>query len=52
LFLINSSSDAFSKREKAAEDLAIRQRETEKLRELSAKLKENQKHMAQLQKDM
>ncbi|OLN88660.1 ATPase inhibitor, mitochondrial [Colletotrichum chlorophyti] len=40
--------DAFQKREKAAEDYAIRQREKEKLLELKKKLAEQQAHLQQL----
>ncbi|KAL1894431.1 ATPase inhibitor [Sporothrix stenoceras] len=42
------TSDAFTKREKAAEDYAIRQREKEKLMQLKQKLKEQQAHLEQL----
>ncbi|CAK7232440.1 ATPase inhibitor [Sporothrix bragantina] len=40
--------DAFTRREKAAEDYAIRQREKEKLLQLRQKLKEQQAHLDQL----
>ncbi|WYZ34658.1 hypothetical protein EsH8_I_000934 [Colletotrichum jinshuiense] len=40
--------DAFQKREQAAENLAIRQREKEKLLELKKKLTEQQAHLQQL----
>ncbi|KAJ9139182.1 hypothetical protein NKR23_g8035 [Pleurostoma richardsiae] len=41
-------ADAFQKRERAAEDFAIRQREKEKLLELKKKLAEQQAHLKQL----
>jgi len=41
-------ADAFQKRERAAEDFAIRQREKEKLLELKKKLAEQQAHLQQL----
>ncbi|KAL8370586.1 hypothetical protein RB595_000790 [Gaeumannomyces hyphopodioides] len=40
--------DAFQKREQAAENYAIRQREKEKLMELKKKLAEQQNHLKQL----
>jgi len=42
--------DAFQKRERAAEDFAIRQREKEKLIELKNKLAEQKKHLEALSK--
>ncbi|TFB06496.1 ATPase inhibitor [Trichoderma ghanense] len=42
--------DAFQRREKAAEDYAIRQREKEKLLELRKKLTEQQEHLDRLAK--
>ncbi|ERS98399.1 hypothetical protein HMPREF1624_05183 [Sporothrix schenckii ATCC 58251] len=42
------TADAFTRREKAAEDYAIRQREKEKLLQLRQKLKEQQAHLDQL----
>lgn len=42
------SGDAFQKREKAAEDYAIRQREKEKLLEMKKKIVEQQAHLQQL----
>ncbi|KAM7207054.1 Mitochondrial ATPase inhibitor, IATP domain containing protein [Rhypophila sp. PSN 637] len=44
--------DAFQRREKAAEDYAIRQREKEKLLELRKKLHEQQAHLQQLSDHM
>lgn len=46
------SGDAFTRREKAAEDYAIRQREKEKLMQLKQKLKEQQAHLDQLSQHM
>ncbi|CAK7263762.1 ATPase inhibitor [Sporothrix epigloea] len=43
-----TGGDAFTRREKAAEDYAIRQREKEKLMQLKQKLKEQQAHLDQL----
>ncbi|KAK2601736.1 ATPase inhibitor [Conoideocrella luteorostrata] len=40
--------DAFQRRERASEDLAIRQREKEKLIELKNKLAEQQQHLKRL----
>ncbi|KAH7329305.1 mitochondrial ATPase inhibitor, IATP-domain-containing protein [Stachybotrys elegans] len=40
--------DAFQRREKAAEDFAIRAREKEKLMELKRKLAEQQQHLQRL----
>jgi hypothetical protein len=40
--------DAFSKREKASEDLYVRQKEREKLKELKAKIEQQQKHLKEL----
>lgn len=40
--------DAFQRREKASEDLAIRKREHEKLLELKQKLHEQQEHLKRL----
>lgn len=45
-------SDAFQKREQAAENYAIRQREKEKLLELKKKLAEQQSHLKQLSDHM
>ncbi|KAI9788506.1 MAG: hypothetical protein M1816_006846 [Peltula sp. TS41687] len=45
-----ASGDAFSKREKANEDFAIKQREREKLMALKEKLKQQQQHMNELEK--
>ncbi|KAL7818100.1 mitochondrial ATPase inhibitor, IATP domain-containing protein [Trichoderma aethiopicum] len=44
------TGDAFQRREKAAEDYAIRQREKEKLLELRKKLTEQQEHLDRLAK--
>ncbi|KAL6895533.1 mitochondrial ATPase inhibitor, IATP domain-containing protein [Trichoderma longibrachiatum] len=44
------AGDAFQRREKAAEDYAIRQREKEKLLELRKKLTEQQEHLDRLAK--
>ena len=41
-------SDAFSRREQASEDMAIRQRERERLLELRKKLDEQQTHLKKL----
>ncbi|GAB0131632.1 hypothetical protein EsDP_00000094 [Epichloe bromicola] len=40
--------DAFQRRERASEDMAIRQREREKLQELKKKLEEQQQHLQRL----
>ncbi|GAO13822.1 uncharacterized protein UV8b_03950 [Ustilaginoidea virens] len=40
--------DAFQRRERASEDLAIRQRENEKLRELKKKIAEQKQHLQRL----
>lgn len=40
--------DAFQKRERAAEDYSIRQRELQKLQELKKRLAEQQNHLKQL----
>jgi len=45
-------SDAFSKREKAQEDYAIRLREKEKLAELKKKLAEQHAHLKKLEEHM
>lgn len=45
-------SDAFQRREKGAEDFAIRQREKEKLMELRKKLDEQQSHLKKLSDHM
>ncbi|PFH61772.1 hypothetical protein XA68_16301 [Ophiocordyceps unilateralis] len=42
--------DAFQRRERASEDMAIRQREREKLLELKKKLSEQQQHLERLSK--
>lgn len=47
-----SNRDAFQKRERAAEDYAIKQREKEKLLELRKKLHEQQAHLKQLSDHM
>jgi hypothetical protein len=44
--------DAFQRREKAAEDYAIREREKEKLLELKKKLAEQQEHLKRLSDHM
>ena len=44
--------DAFSKREKANEDYAIKLREKEKLLELKKKLAEQQEHLKKLEEHM
>ncbi|RKU40580.1 hypothetical protein DL546_002289 [Coniochaeta pulveracea] len=44
----SGGGDAFQKREKAAEDYAVRQREKERLLELRKKLHEQQAHLKQL----
>lgn len=45
-------SDAFQKREKAAEDYAIRQREKEKLQDLKKRLEASHDHIKKLEQDM
>jgi hypothetical protein len=45
-------SDAFTKREKANEDYAIRMREKEKLMELKKKLQEQHEHLKKLEEHM
>ncbi|KAL2064879.1 hypothetical protein VTL71DRAFT_4019 [Oculimacula yallundae] len=45
----NSGGDAFTKREKANEDYAIRMREKEKLLDLKKKLAEQHEHLKKLQ---
>ncbi|RDA93458.1 hypothetical protein CP533_2675 [Ophiocordyceps camponoti-saundersi (nom. inval.)] len=42
--------DAFQRRERASEDMAIRKREQEKLLELRKKLQEQQEHLNRLSK--
>ncbi|KAJ0325209.1 hypothetical protein Brms1b_000512 [Colletotrichum noveboracense] len=49
---MGGQGDAFQRREKAAEDMAIRQREREKLLELKKKLAEQQAHLQQLSDHM
>ena len=44
--------DAFTKREKASEDYAIRSREKEKLEVLKKKLVEQQEHLKKLEDHM
>jgi hypothetical protein len=44
--------DAFTKREKANEDYAIRKREQEKLLELKKKLQEQHEHLKKLEEHM
>ncbi|KAH8814157.1 mitochondrial ATPase inhibitor, IATP-domain-containing protein [Hyaloscypha sp. PMI_1271] len=44
-----ASGDAFTKREKANEDYAIRMREKEKLMELKKKLQEQHEHLKKLE---
>ena len=46
------SADAFTKREKANEDYAIRTREKEKLLELKKKLAEQHEHLKKLEDHM
>lgn len=50
--LTRFNSDAFQRRERANEDLAIRQREKEKLLELKKRLAEQQAHLKQLSDHM
>ena len=50
--LIFVHSDAFTKREKANEDYAIKQREKEKLLELKRKLAEQHEHLKKLEEHM
>ncbi|KAI0998647.1 hypothetical protein K3495_g9547 [Podosphaera aphanis] len=47
-----ASQDAFSTREKANEDYAIRTREREKLLELRKRVAEQQQHLGRLQKHL
>ena len=49
---MNQNRDAFSKREKANEDYAIRMREKEKLMELKRKLAEQHEHLKKLEAHM
>ncbi|KAI5781799.1 mitochondrial ATPase inhibitor, IATP-domain-containing protein [Geopyxis carbonaria] len=44
------SGDSFTKREKAAEDLYVRQMEKQKLKELKIKLQQQRKHLDDLDK--
>jgi hypothetical protein len=44
--------DAFSKREKASEDYAVKMREKEKLLELKKKLAEQHEHLKKLEEHM
>lgn len=44
-----AQGDAFNKREKAQEDLGIRQREQEKLKELKEKLKQQRSDLDKLE---
>lgn len=46
------SSDAFSKREQADENLYVRQKEQEKLQQLKRKIEDHQKHLAELDKSV
>lgn len=46
------SQDAFTKREKASEDYAIRMREKDKLLELKKKLAEQHEHLKKLEEHM
>jgi hypothetical protein len=50
--LFDSISDAFTKREKASEDYAVKQREKEKLLELKKKLAEQHDHLKKLEEHM
>lgn len=43
-----AAGDSFTKREKAAEDLYIREQEKLKLKELKAKLQQQRKHLDEL----
>ncbi|KAL8713195.1 MAG: hypothetical protein Q9220_002716 [cf. Caloplaca sp. 1 TL-2023] len=45
-----AQGDAFSKREKAGEDLYVRQKEMEKLQALQQKIAEHKKHLEELDK--
>jgi hypothetical protein len=45
-------SDAFNKREEAAENLYVRQKEKEKLLELRKKIREQQGHLKELEKHL
>ena len=45
-------SDAFQRRERASEEMAIRKAEAEKLKKLMKKLKEQQAHLQQLSDHM
>jgi len=46
----SAADDSFTKREQAAENFAIREREKAKLQELTAKLEDQQKHLDDLKK--
>lgn len=46
------SSDAFSRREKASEDMAIKAREREKLLDLRKKISEQHEHLNRLEKHL
>jgi hypothetical protein len=48
----DTNSDAFTKREKANEDYAIRMREKEKLLELRKKISEQHDHLKKLEEHM
>ncbi|KAK0508875.1 hypothetical protein JMJ35_008246 [Cladonia borealis] len=47
-----AQGDAFSKRERASEDMAIREMEMQKLREMKAKIADHKKHLDELEKNM
>jgi len=47
-----AQGDAFTKREKAGEDYAIREREKEKLNELKRKLAEQHEHLTKMQENI
>jgi len=47
-----ASGDSFTKREKAAEDLYMRQQEKQKLRELKEKLQQQRKHLDDLDRHL
>lgn len=48
----SSQSDAFSNRERASEDMAIRRKEMEKLQEMKAKIADHKKHLEELEKNI
>ena len=49
---ISATRDAFTKREQASEDYAIKQREIEKLKALKDKVAAHKKHLDELDKNM